>query len=531
MTGPSPDHTALGIIAADASSRPHPPAAWRRLACAGLAAFWIACGGGGGGESGSESPGNGGGGGSPLATEPVDLPPGQTMAPFTWTPSTGNVASYVVFVSRNDSSFNFDQIVPSADVQIPGVAGDVIRITVVAIGLEGDLSAASPPSVEIRFHPALPAEPSGSPPISISGTLSGASHGGSPSITIAEAIGDETPSGDATSAPSEGELVASDGSNDASGDGTTGDDAAAAGGDSTADFVLTRAVRERLLRADARLPLSHLVSFPDAGVAWLGARVESEVLPGLTLIATAERADGALRDLVWGDAAGQIYLSDGDAALEAEQTASTLIPAIQLGESERLVALADVDGDGNREWIVEETSTGDAWIRFDPSSGSTGDPSAPPQSADQPIDPPATARLVGLGEFDGQAGAELLWQNEEGVLALTRSAGAGPEILAGALVPHGTALIAIADLDGDGRDDLIGRDADGQLALGQTVLDAGTGGFWIEWSAGHPGVEPGASLVGTLDLDQDGRAELAWLVGDAVEIRAIGETTPRAFEF
>lgn len=510
MTGPIPDHLALGLVAADAAPRPQ-PGAWRRLACAGLASFLIACGGGGGSESGG-TPDDGGD--PPLATEPVDLPPGQTVAELTWDPSSGYVTSYLVFVSRNHGSFDFAQSVPSPEVAIPGVAGDEIRITVVAVGAEGDLSPASPPSVEIRFHPVLPTN------VADNDRAPGLTTGGrsGPSAVLAVDGGE-------ASAPKPGEVVASDGPTEAADDGATDATGAQVGatGDSTTDFVLTRAVRERLLRADARLPLA---TPADAAAAWLGDRVESEVLTGLTLVGTAERADGALRDLVWRDSTGQLYVSDGEAALESEETASTLVPAIQLGATERFVALADVDGDGLRDWILEDSATGEAWIRPDPSVLPDTAPSAA-RAAHQT----ATARLVGSGEFDGQAGAELLWQDEDGSIALARPAGAGPTILAGALVPVGHDLIAIADLDGDGRDDLIARDADGQLALGQTVLDETTGAFWIEWSAGHPGAAAGVPLVGTLDLDQDGRAELAWLVGDAVEIRAIGEATPRAFEF
>jgi hypothetical protein len=53
----------------------------------------------------------------------------------------------------------------------------------------------------------------------------------------------------------------------------------------------------------------------------------------------------------------------------------------------------------------------------------------------------------------------------------------------------------------------------------------------IEWSEGHAEADASFELVATLDLDADGRAELAWLVGETVEIRGLGETTPRVFEF
>lgn len=521
MTGPSLDSTARGFLAADATPRRHASAvggAWRLLVCAWLGVAVLACGGGGGSEGGSPDDG---GGDPPLATEPVDLPPGQTMAELAWLESDGFVSSYMVFVSRNHGSFNFNQLVTAPTVRIPGVAGDEIRITVVAIGQDGDLSAASPPSVEIRYHPAIAAAVA---------TPGFASIDPAPAIAIGTGAGESADDGASSPSP-DGSVVPGDSTPDAGpGDGSDegtpdgpGDGASGEENDpSLGEGLLTRAVRDRLLRADARLPLARsaaLSGADDAAAAWLEAQVEMKVMTGVRLIGTAERAEGALRDLVWSDAFGQLFLSDGDAVLEAEEPATTLVATIRLEANERFVALADLDGDGLRDWITEDTTTGEAWLHAD---GST------PASA---VHRPAAARLLGSGEFDGLGAQELLWQNTDGSLALGRPNGAGPAILAGALPPLGMELIAIADLNGDGRDDLIARAEDGHLALGQTVLDDPTGGFWIEWSENDGLADPGAPFVGSLDLDLDGRAELAWLVGDGVEVREIGETTPETFEF
>ncbi len=517
MTRPTPDHSAPGLAAADARLQPQPWAAWRRLACVLLLGSALACG-GSGDSGGSGTPDDGGGGAPPLATEPVDLPPGATVAELHWAPSDGFVTNYLVFVSRNQGAFDFNQMVPTPDVEVPGVAGDEIRITVVAVGQQGDLSAASDPSVPIRFHPAVSAAVA-------------AEDAGARQAVFAVAGGSDAGGEGASGATSDADATGSDASAVASGGSAEGTDAAdaAAGsnGEPAAGFSLTRAVRERLLLGDARLALASHVPMHDpmridAGADWLEAQVASEVLAGLALVGTAERADGALRDLVWRDAAGRLFLSEGAAVLATEPIAETLVPAIQLGASERFVALADVDGDGLREWILEETTTGEAWIRVD-DSGQARSARAAHQAP--------TLRLIGVGEFDGGAGSELLWQAEDGTLSLARPTSPAPTILAGAGIPQGRALVAIADFDGDGRDDLLARGADGVITVGRTLIDGQTGAFWIEWGAEH--AEAGASvpLVGTLDLDQDGRAELAWLVDDAVEIRAIGEQAPRAFEF
>ena len=507
MIGTTPDQTGYGLVAADVPARRYASGRWSRLACAWLGAAVLACGGGG---AGGDSPSDGGGD-PPLATELVNLPPGKTVADLAWTPSEGFISSYLVFVSRNHGSFDFNQLVTSPTAEIPGAPGDEIRITVVAASLEGDLSAASPPSVEIRFRAAA--------------ALALAASNPTHSILIAGSAGEGNESDDVTPVVDEAPTTPDD-TPASDSDGSDGDsDNEQTGGQPASQDRLTRAARERLLLADVRLPLSARQSPTggiDTGAAWLEARVESELSAGVTLVGTAERAEGAFRDLVWRDTNGQLSVSDGEAVLDAAEMASTLVPAIRLGETERFVALADVDGDGLREWITEETTTGAAWIRTDDAT--------PPRSA-RAAHQTATARLIGSGEFDGAGAAELLWQNEDGSLDIERPAGAGSEILLGALPPLGTELVAIADLNGDGRDDLIARGEDGRLALGETVIDGQTGGFWIEWSEGPAETDASVPLVATLDLDLDGRAELAWLVGDSVEVRAVGETTPQAFEF
>lgn len=509
MTGTTPDQAAFGL-AAEVSSRRGASGRWRRLACAWLGAALLAC---GGGESGGGSSDSGGGDPPPLATEPVDLPPGQTVALLAWEPSAGFVSSYLIFVSRNHGTYAFNQSVSSPSVSIPGAPGDSIQITVVAASEEGTFSPASPPSVEIRFHAVAAAAET------LATNDSASSIPASGIAPVAPPVDDMTPPADEV--PTTAEVIPASDSDTAAG-GESGSPAAS-------DELLSRAARERLLLADARLPLSSTEAAghtgageTDAGAAWIEAHVANELSADVTLVGTAERAEGALRDLVWRDATGQLSVSDGAAVIESQEVASTLVPAIRLGATERFVALADVDGDGLRDWITEETTTGAAWIRTDDATA--------PRSA-RAAHQPATARLLGSGEFDGAAAAELLWQNEDGSLAIERPAGAGPQILVGALPPLGAQLVAIADLDGDGRDDLIARGEDGRLAIGLTAIDEQTGGFWIEWSEGHAAAEASLPLVATLDLDLDGRAELAWRVGDSVEVRALGETTPLAFEF
>lgn len=514
MTRPTLDSSPQNAIRLGECSRRRARASWRLAVCASLAAVLLAC---GGGDGGGSDGGDGAGSETPLATEPIDLPAGLTVAQLAWQPSAGKVASYMVFLSRNDGSFDFDQTVTEPAASVTGAPGDEIRIVVMAVAEDGHFSEASPASVPIRFHPAAGEQvvdngPT-SPPPSGGGTDSGGDASADPDPDLAPdspVVEDPAPPVDdladaGTPPPVEAGTPGLE-------DGETADE--------TIDpRVLTPALRRSLLLANVRQPLSGLA---EGASAWLQSQLAGEVASDAALIATAKRSVDSLRDLVWQDSTGQLFLADAEQFAEAEEPGATLVAAIQLFEGERFVDLVDLDGDGAREWIVEDLSTGAVWLRSD---DGTADRAA--RTADQP----ETARLLGSGDFDGDGQPELLWQDADRTLALARPTSAAPLLGSGTVPPTGSQIVAFADLTGDGLDDLIARSEDGFIALGLASVDPASGAVAIEWSEGHAEADASSELVATLDLDADGRAELAWLVGETVEIRGLGETTPRVFEF
>ena len=84
------------------------------------------------------------------------------------------------------------------------------------------------------------------------------------------------------------------------------------------------------------------------------------------------------------------------------------------------------------------------------------------------------------------------------------------------VVPGGRSSVAVQDLNGDGRDDLLFRGADGLLDLALSV--SGSSGPRFEWISGPEAASEGLDLVATLDLDQDGAAEIVWWSEGSIEI-------------
>lgn len=182
--------------------------------------------------------------------------------------------------------------------------------------------------------------------------------------------------------------------------------------------------------------------------------------------------------------------------------------------------LADVDGDLLRDWLIEDRTTGEVFYQIDAQT-----PARTARAADQP----ASDRLVGCGDLDGDGRVELLWEGDDGALLLARPSGRLPAFAEGAWPPPGARVIALADLTGDGRDDLIARHPDGRIAYGIAVDDGLTGGLAIGWSDLLAEAAAGEELIATLDEDGDGRAAIVWLSGGLIEIRGPLETVPRAF--
>jgi hypothetical protein len=276
------------------------------------------------------------------------------------------------------------------------------------------------------------------------------------------------------------------------------------------DLVL----RDRLLRSDARFP--HAGLSPEAS-RWIQSFVDAEVGAGVSLAGSGEMNRDALRELVWIDSAGQLFVSDGARIATTEDLSSTLAEAVRLRSTERFAGLADFDGDGIGDWVIEDTATNDVWILDDESHEAIF-----AHLADENPD----LHLVGHGDFDNDGRAELLWQQTDLSFRLGSPAEAPSDIEwlssgedSGDVMDatHNTGeLLSVVDLNGDGRDDLLFRGSDGLLDLALSV--SGSSGPRFEWISGPEADSEGLDLVATLDLDQDGAAEIVWWSEGTLEI-------------
>lgn len=450
-----------------------------RKATLALVLAWLVvltgCSGGSGGSAAVAS--------AVVAVDPVHLAPGQTAAQLAWPASAGSVDNYLVFESRNGSPYAFSTLSATPAVNIVGTGGDSVQITVVAVSTTGQMSESSPPSPPMIFHDA---------PAAAVARVAAPSAGAPTAVAAVNA--DEA---DALSVSDNASDNASTNASDDASDDAFADTANAADGDSTVSRI-AQAVRALLLGGDARLPEAGLSAEADR---WLQAQVDHELSAGVALAGTGRADDDDLRELIWRDNAGQLFVSNGQSALDTDDLPATFIEAVRLRATERFVGLADFDGDGRGDWLLEDMSTGDVWVV----DGETSETISTNTALD--------TKLAGHGDFDGDGRAELIWATADGRLDIMSIDG---ELAASITASDGFELLAIADLDGNGRDDLLGRNLDGALVM---ALATGTDAeLRIDW---HPGCADSTAeldLIGTADVDEDGTAEIAWLNGDALEI-------------
>ena len=203
-------------------------------------------------------------------------------------------------------------------------------------------------------------------------------------------------------------------------------------------------------------------------------------------------------DIIWRDAntgAFAAWIMDGGDVLEAGAISEGI-------EAEwRIVGVGDLDNDGRDDIVLLNDVTGEVrgWLM----DGLT-------KTEGGVIGNASGLRFVGIGDIDADRHHDILWQRADGVVEGWRMFGltiveAGPLDNAHAVAPNWQP-IAMADLDGDLRDDLVWFDPEmGWVAMWRLDGLRRDSGGYISLDLG-----PGYTLLTARDLDADGHADLVW---------------------
>jgi hypothetical protein len=181
----------------------------------------------------------------------------------------------------------------------------------------------------------------------------------------------------------------------------------------------------------------------------------------------------------------------------------------------RVADLGDFNGDGNSD-ILWRHSTDGALADWSMNGASISSSSAITYNG-AAVAPDASWSIAGIGDFDGNNSADIIWRNAGGELAewqmngSTIAASSDLTFNGAAVAPDSSwTVAAIGDFDGDFNADVLWRSTDGSVVAwmlnGPAIASSGA----VTYNGTAVSVDASWHVIEVSDFDGDGNSDVLW---------------------
>jgi hypothetical protein len=297
------------------------------------------------------------------------------------------------------------------------------------------------------------------------------------------------------------------------------DTAAGFNGDTITDF----AAGESIIISDANLA-NFSFSLTGNTLTFTGGSITLQTVPSGRIVANASASGGVVltfsqhdpsndfngdgrSDILWRSNAGDLSNWLGQANGGFAQNDSNAFRSVPT--SWKVAGTGDFNGDGKSD-ILWRNDNGQLsnWL-------GTANGGLTQNDANALTSVPTDWKVAGTGDFNGDGRDDILWRNDNGQLSNWLGTASGGftqnDANAFANVPTSWKVAGTGDFNGDGRDDILWRNDNGQLSdwLGQA-----NGGFINNDANAFTTVPTSWNIVGTGDFNGDGRDDILWRNND-----------------
>ena len=298
------------------------------------------------------------------------------------------------------------------------------------------------------------------------------------------------------------------------------------------DTIVDLAAGERIVFTDAQLT-NFTFNISGQTLTYTGGAMTLSVVPGGTpIVRTADgggvelvilandvrndfNGDGR-SDILWRNVDGQLsnWLGNPNGGFTPNNAnAAAVVPTAW-----KVAGTGDFNGDG-RDDILWRNVDGQMsnWL-------GTANGGFAPNNANAAAVVPTSWHIVGTGDFNGDGRDDILWRNTDGTVSNwlgTAVGGFTPnDANAARFVPTAWHVVGTGDFNGDGRDDILWRNDNGQLSnwLGQA-----NGGFLLNDDVALTSVPTAWLVAGTGDFNGDGRDDILWRNTDGTLSNWLGQ--------